>query len=201
MDTPSIEVQVITDASICSDNGVSSVGSYDQIVSHTDSGVSATSSMSATSPPRSAQASAANSPGSVTRQLAPIDIPSPRNVRTPVPEQDAFYAGIQQLEMQQERGYFTSDHTQGYQPTRGRSLDPSEDDHTDPSSSMSGITGDNPVGYTRSDNYASKTFDKIKVSNLTVTEDCVNGFQFLNRVLSTSEAHVNQRQETIYIWW
>mmetsp|Transcript_19527 Transcript_19527/g.30084 ORF Transcript_19527/g.30084 Transcript_19527/m.30084 type:complete len:462 (-) Transcript_19527:215-1600(-) len=162
MGSPSIEV--VADASICSDNGVSSVGSYDQIISQSDSGVSGSSSMTPVSPPRSTQASAANSPGSVARQQTPIDSPS-RSVeplRPPAPEQDAFYTGIQQLEMQQERGYFTPDHTQGYQPQRGRSLDASEDDHTDPSSSMTGNTGETPAGYTRSDNYASKTFDKIK---------------------------------------
>jgi hypothetical protein len=173
MDSPAIEVQVVADASICSDNGVTSVGSYDQVISQNDSGVSGTSSMTPVSPPRSAQASAANSPGSVSRQLTPLGSPSKRvePFRSPAPEGTLFYTGIQQLETQQERGYFTPDHTQGYEPNRGRSLDASEDDHTDPSSSVTGGTGETASGYTRSDNYASKTFGKIKVSSCDSMEE------------------------------
>ena len=150
----------------------------------------------ATSPTRSAQqgggssvhggsssvqgaSSSVNSPSSNGRQTNPhVDSPQRNNqgqqpsgidqFHTPIPasvDPNSIY-GVQQLEIQQERGYYTHDHTHGYNPPRGRSLDNSEDDQTDPTSSTAGNTGESPAGgYTRSDNYASKTFEKIRVSS------------------------------------
>lgn len=151
MGGPAVEVLGGGDTStIGSGDNVSSVESYDHAsISQNSSGVSGTSTMTpATSPPRSAPASAVN---------------SPRSSGDPSRQQQQ---AVNPFDMQQESGYhYTPDQLhQGYDPSAvGQSHDASEDDQTDPTSSTAGNTGDTTSGYTRSDNYASKTFQKIRV--------------------------------------
>lgn len=86
--------------------------------------------------------------------------------------------GVQQLELQQQaleqrRQHHSFDpqsaHSdQSYVTSSERSnplFDPSDDDQTEPSSSATGNTGDNPSGYTRSDLNATSTFGRLVQSS------------------------------------
>jgi hypothetical protein len=77
----------------------------------------------------------------------------------------AVLLGLQQLEQQQtpleQRRQYTPDHGQ-YQHTRQLSNPGfSDDERTEPSSTVTGNTGENPAGYTRSDLAATSTFGRL----------------------------------------
>jgi hypothetical protein len=135
------------------------------------------------SPQRSTQ-SVPSPPSSVQRRLeaTPQSVsasPMPRRTGDPVPQPQplpqiesptlefgghAVLLGLQQLEQQQIPRQYTPDHSRG-QYQHGFS----DDERTEPSSSATGNTGENPAGYTRSDLAATSTFGRLiqtsRVSN------------------------------------
>ena len=167
--------------------GVSSVDSYnDHSIVQNDSG---NQSMGTTtlvhapiSPERSTQ-SVASSPSSAQRipndpSATPQSHNSPNPARMQVEPSPQFgmptleqgangvLLGVQQLELQQialeQRRHYAPDPY--YQdPIPGGQAHPgfSDDERTEPSSSATGNTGDNPAGYTRSDNAATSTFGRL----------------------------------------
>jgi hypothetical protein len=166
-------VEVVTDASMTSvrsgnDAGVSSAVSYtDHVLVQSDSG---SGSHAPQSPPRSAPSSLANSPSSVNRQ--PNSNVESTTPRTPEPRpqfrvrgHNGVMLGVHHLEQQQaameHRRQYTPDPHQGYSTSRQQGFVSSDDDHTEPSSSATGNTGDNPAGYTRSDGAATSTFGRL----------------------------------------
>jgi hypothetical protein len=175
-------VEIVASTSVLSSNdsaiGVSSIGSYsDHVIVQNESGSPSAAGPTTLvraplSPQRSTQ-SIASSPGSVQRRQANLEatpqshspMPTRRMQADPLPQfgvptlefgGHAVLLGLQQLERQQvppeQRRQYTPDpHFQQY----------SDDERTEPSSSATGNTGDNPAGYTRSDLTATSTFGRL----------------------------------------
>jgi hypothetical protein len=176
--------------------GLSSVVSYsDHVIVQNDSGSPSSSLVRAPLSPQRSTHSVPSSPGSVPRRLdvtpsqSHSPMPTSRRNGDPLPQPQALpqfgtptlefgghavLLGLQQLEQQQtpleQRRQYTPDHGQ-YQHTRQLSNPGfSDDERTEPSSTVTGNTGENPAGYTRSDLAATSTFGRlIQTTRVSVT--------------------------------
>lgn len=147
-------VEITADNSMTHESisGVPSTTSYNDHASlqPSDTGSVASNSLQGT-------VNSALSPARSTRASDPIS-PASAGGGNAVPSLASSFQQQHSVDLLDSQASGTDPHAHGYPTNRDRSgLTSSDDDHTEPSSSATGNTGENPAGYTRSDLYGSAT--------------------------------------------